>query len=136
MFLPCGTSTYRLFSASTRVTATYNWPWEKQESFNCNTATFNVFPGELLIDMVKHILTGNCNLLKSNMMSLGIIGILGMNTSSPAIELVSIVSSIRYDIICLTTRLVPLHQLETSKFLRGIICVSFFSLSLLRNSLE
>jgi len=54
---------------------------------------FKVCPWDLLIFIAKHTLTENCSLLNANGKSVGIIGILGINTNSPVAGPVKTVAS-------------------------------------------
>ena len=90
---------------------------------------FNI-PCDLFMDIAKQGRTGNWSRLKLKGRSLGIMGILGMNTSSPADSPVSIVASITCGIRFFTTNLVPLQSFGGSRFLSSIIGAPILSVRL------
>ena len=72
--------------------------------------TFRVRPCDLLIDIAKQTLMGNCSCLNWNGKSVGIRGILGINTSSPSYCPIIIVASRTFGFNLFTTNQVPLHN--------------------------
>ena len=119
--LPSGAKTNKFFPVPTLEHATYSWPCEKQGVSRLIPATLSDWPWALLIDIAKAKRTGNWRRLNSNGISLGIMGIRGINTSSPFEQPVKIVDSITWGIRLFTQSLVPLQSLGASKFLRSII---------------
>lgn len=67
-------------------------------------------PWDLLMVIAKASLIGNCNLLNSTAISVGIIGIRGIRTSSPLYLPVIIVASTKLVLNFFTTNRVPLHN--------------------------
>jgi len=86
------TSTNNTDGLPTCEHATYNLPWEKHAFSKFRPQTLKDCPYDLLIVMVNAIRIGNWIRLNSKGISVGIIGILGMRTSSPLNFLLRIVA--------------------------------------------
>ena len=107
---------FRFDGELTLEQATYSWPWVKTWPLNQTPTNFKVCPWDLLMEIAKEILTGNCLLCHSNRYSFnfGMKVILGMRTIRPD-------STIRHWRSLLSRHLSKISRVPLQSAWRGLI---------------